>query len=101
MNSEDLLLPTTLRSEVTDSTDSPFTDRLLLFYVMVGVHNSIATNGSALASVSRIDIVSPSIETLSEIRKYGKIGLDLSIDKGWMEEIPLVSDRKEMIGLIH
>ena len=30
---------------------------------------------------------------------YDKEGLDLMIEKGWMEEIPPTADRKKIIGL--
>jgi len=34
-----------------------------------------------------------------ELEVYGKEGLDLMIEKGWLEEIPLAADREKIIGL--
>ena len=38
-------------------------------------------------------------QVVLELEAYGKEGLDLMIEKGWLEEIPLAADREKIIGL--
>jgi hypothetical protein len=98
---EDLLLPMTWKSEVTDSTESPFSDKLMLFQLLLNISYSVYANGFALANCNRRDLVAAFTKTEIDLANYGKDGLDLMIENGWMEEIPLVVDREEMIGLKH
>jgi len=44
---EDLPIPTTYQSQVTDSTESPFSDKLILFHLSVFIAHSITELGFA------------------------------------------------------
>ena len=99
MKDEDLPSPLLWRSEVTDSTESPFSDKLMLFTIMANLSFSITVNGFALGNCTRYDLLLAIRKVLFDLGVYGKEGLDLLIEKGWMEEIPPVADRKKIIGL--
>ena len=99
LKDEDLPFPILWRSEVTDSTESPFSDRLMLFTIMGNLSFSITANGFALGNCTRYDLLLAISKVLFDLGVYGKEGLDLLIEKGWMEEIPPVADRERIIGL--
>jgi len=99
LKDEDLSSSMHWTSEVTDSTESPFSDRLMLFLVMFSITYSITANGFALGNCNRTDIVSSFSKASLDLGVYDKEGLDLMIEKGWLEEIPPTADREKIIGL--
>lgn len=101
LKKENIILPISWRSEVTDSVESPFSDKLLLFQTLISDTYSVSANGFALANCNRKDLLAAFTEAEIELAAYGKDGLDLMIAHGWMEEIPLVADRNEIVGLHH
>jgi hypothetical protein len=98
LNKEDMILPVSWRSEVTDSLESPFSDKLMLFQTILNTTYSFYANGFALANCNRTDLVKAFAKVEFDLGSYGKEGLDLMIANNWMEEIPLSVDRK---GLKH
>ena len=101
LNNEDLILPISWRSEVTESTESPFSDRLMLFHKMTSISYSVTANGFALANCNRIDLVSAFSKSMLELQSFGKRGLELLIENRWMEQIPQVTDRNKIRNLGH
>lgn len=99
LKEEDLPAPFLWPSEVTDSTESPFSDKLMLFHLMYIIAFSITANGFALGSCNRNDLLLGFNKSVLELGVYGKKGLDIMIEKSWLEEIPLVADREQIIGL--
>jgi len=99
LKDEDLSSSLHWTSEVTDSTESPFSDRLMLFHVMFSITYSITANGFALGNCNRTDLVASFSKITLDLGGYDKEGLDLMIEKGWLEEIPLAADREEIISL--
>lgn len=99
LNDEDLPAPLLWRSEVTSSTESPFSDRLMLFHLMFCITYSITANGFAMANCTRTDLVSGFSKVTLDLGVYDKEGFDLMVEKGWMEEIPPTADREKIIGL--
>jgi hypothetical protein len=101
LNKEDLILPRGWKSEVTDSVESPLSDKVMLFQTILSVTFSVAENGFALANSNRKDLIADYTKVELDLASYGKDGLDLMIENGWMEEIPLATDRNKIIGLKH
>ena len=60
---------------------------------------SITANGFALGNCTRTDLISGFSKALIDLGVYGKEGLELLIEKGWLEEIPPVADLEKIIGL--
>lgn len=48
LNNEEILLPMSWRSEVTESIESPFSDKLMLFHKMSNIAFSVTANLSTL-----------------------------------------------------
>lgn len=88
-----------VNTEVTTSTTSPFSDRLILGLISLSNSAAISFIGSSLSSASRIDLTTEYSKLLVEIMKYGKDGMDLLIEREWMEEPPHAPDRKKIAGI--
>ncbi len=86
-------IPTTM--EVTNSTISPFSERLIMFFMGSTNQVGISTLGYALSITMRKDISSHFAFFMAEIMRYGHEGLKMLIDRGWMEKPPQPIDRNE------
>lgn len=85
--------PTTM--EVTNSTVSPFSERLIMFFVGSTNQVGISTLGYALSITMRKDISTHYALFIADIMNYGHDGLKLLIERGWMEKPPQPIDRNE------
>lgn len=93
---QDLPVPKMLDEHITDSTTSPFSDKLMLY------HNSLAGNiavqnfGAALSQMLRHDLAAEFIKLIPLIGKYNNDGLNMMIENGWFEEPFTAADRKAL-----
>ena len=101
MQDEDLPVPIIWDHEVTDSTESPFSDKLIMFSILTMLRNRITLNGISLANCIRGDIITAFGGSIVALQAYSKDALDLMINSGWLEKIPQVADRQEIIGKHH
>lgn len=93
---DDLLGTIMVNSEVTTSTLSPFSDKLIMNLVTSLNTQGISYLGHALSISSRIDLASEYLKLIPEILQYGKEGTEIMIKRGWMEEPPHAPDRGEL-----
>ncbi|MGD6967557.1 DUF3231 family protein [Rossellomorea vietnamensis] len=93
---EDLPSPRVLDDQVTDSTSSPFSDRLMLTHASMATGTGIMNYGSALSKILRHDIHTQFISLTAGIGKYANDGLNMMIDNGWLEEPPTAANRKKL-----
>lgn len=96
LEDEDLPKPVNFDHLVTDSTESPFSDKLILFHTTIFMSLSIQAYGLALGNCARPDVVSAFTRLMAELGVYVKDGLDLMIEHGWLERIPEAANRKEL-----
>jgi hypothetical protein len=96
LEDEDLPKPVNFDALVTDSTESPFSDKLILFHSTIFMSLSIQAYGLALGNCARTDVVSAITRLSAELGIYVKDGLDLMIEHGWLERIPEAANRKEL-----
>lgn len=94
--SDDLLGVIMVNSEVSTSTVSPFSERLMLTFI--NTLNSLAVSfiGKALSATQRVDLVGEYYKLIDEIIAYGKDGMDLLIEREWLEQPPHAPNRKEL-----
>lgn len=93
---DDLLGTIMVNSEVTTSTVSPFSDRLIMFLITALNQQGANYIGHALSVSSRVDLISEYSKLIPEIMKYGKEGMDLMMEYEWLEEPPHAPNRKEL-----
>lgn len=96
LQSEELLGNVQLKVEVTDSTDSPFSDRLVV--MMFNSLNSIDITliGHALSLSMRTDLVVQYERYIAEILLYAAKGFKIMVERGWMQKPPQAPDRRKL-----
>lgn len=83
--------------QITNSKQSPFSDKLMLFHSATVSAFTLLDTGFALSSSSRKDVVTAFNRLSLEIMEYSKDGSDNMIENGWLERVPENADRKELI----
>jgi len=90
---EDLPSHTLLDHLVTDSTVSPFSDKLMVSHKLDMFSMRVRTYGNALAFGSRHDVAATYARFIAEVGNYAEDGANILIDLGWMEQPPQAADR--------
>jgi hypothetical protein len=85
-----------MTSEVTNSTVSPFSDKLMMFHIAGLIASGIAQYGISISVSPRRDIGVMYTRLMAEIAKYSEDGANIMINNGWMEEPPKAADRDEL-----
>lgn len=93
---EDLSSPKSWVSEVTDSTVSPFSEKLMLFHIVTLVSAAIGYYGAGLSVSQRRDLALEYTKFMAEAALYVEDGAQLLIKYGWLEQPPLASNRKQL-----
>lgn len=94
---EDLPTVKTYDCEVTGSTVSPFSDRLMLFQESIIATAGIGNYGMAIAQSQRKDLAVTYTRLFGEAMEYAEEGGKLLVENGWMEQPPLAIDREELL----
>ncbi|MCH1624212.1 DUF3231 family protein [Ferdinandcohnia quinoae] len=81
---------------VTASTEAPFSDQLMLYIVGELSNLGIAAYGNGIATSMRRDIASMYLGFMSKTGAYGEDGLNLMIERNWMELPPQFDDRDKL-----
>ena len=81
--------------KVTNSTISPFSEKLILFFISSANSIAISTLGDALSVSLRKDVTANYSLFLMEVMKYGDEGLKLMVKRGWLEQPPQPIDRRQ------
>ncbi|MCM3569790.1 DUF3231 family protein [Neobacillus mesonae] len=87
---------TPVTMEVTNSTISPFSEKLILFFISSSNQAAISTLGDALSVSMRKDIAAHYSLFLTNVIRYSEEGLKLMVKRGWMEQPPQTIDRNEL-----
>ncbi|WP_108672058.1 DUF3231 family protein [Peribacillus acanthi] len=82
--------------EVTDSTISPFSERLIMFFINSSNQLGLTSISYAMSVSLRKDLSVHYSRFIAEIMKYGAQGLELMVKRGWMEKPPESADRKNL-----
>lgn len=96
LKDDELPVPMTWDSDVMDSKESPFSDKLILFHVALLVTVGSGNYGLAASASPRKDVAATYVRLAAEIAIYTLDGAKIMIDHGWMEEPPLAPDRKKL-----
>lgn len=93
---EELLGNVSIRTEVTDLTDNPFSERLIvtLFHLLNGV--DITLLGHAISTSMRTDLTACFEKFLMQILVYSAKGVDLMMERGWFQEPPHAPSRRKL-----
>lgn len=97
LQNENLLTPSNLNSELYNSTENPFSDRLSLFIAYTLLGDLVVTYSISKVNVMRKDLMVALTHLSGEVVLHIKDTIDLMIQKGWYEEMPKNVDRYDII----
>ncbi|MFC4559426.1 DUF3231 family protein [Virgibacillus kekensis] len=83
-------------SEVTDSTVSPYSDRLIMSFISTLNGAGLAQYGKAMAASPRHDLGVHYSRLSAEIAHYAEDGVNLMIKNEWLEQPPISPDRDNL-----
>lgn len=93
---QNLPSPKLMDDHVTDSTTSPFSDKLMMYHASLAGNIALTNMGTALSQMMRHDLAAEIMKLLPVIGKYNNDGLNIMIEHGWFEEPFTATDRKEL-----
>jgi len=96
LKKEDLLGIVPVNMEVTDSTDSPFSNKLVMALFSALNAIDVTLIGHALSLSFRTDLSAHYSKLIGEILLYNKKGFDILVDRKWLEKPPSAPDRGKL-----
>lgn len=96
LTDEDIPIPTSLETEVTNSNTFTFSDKLMVFYVTALIGLSIGYYATGMAMSPRRDIGLKYVRLSEEILAYAEDGANLLIKNGWLEQPPMALNRDKL-----
>lgn len=90
---DNLNFPISWDSMVTNSTNTPFSDKLMMYHIGFLTTSAVAYYGAALATSQRRDLAIHYTRLTAELMKYAEDGTNIMIKNGWMEKPPTADDR--------
>ena len=97
LQSDGLSVPKRLIEEVTGSKEAAFSDKLMLFHIIALDSLGFAANGVTISRVMRADLTVTFSKLMGQIALYSKDGLNLIIERDWLEQMPLAKNNKELL----
>ncbi|MCU9613123.1 DUF3231 family protein [Caldibacillus lycopersici] len=96
MQADNLPVPKSWETEVTTSTDSPFSDKLMLYHMGFLYQAAQNYHGAGLASAMRTDLVTAYESTILKNIMITKKWFTLMVENKWLEQPPLAPNRNEL-----
>ncbi|SEQ65442.1 Protein of unknown function [Virgibacillus subterraneus] len=93
MTADELPNLPTWESEITDSTVSPFSERLMLYKISIFISSTVSRYGATLSLIMRKDIGVEFSRLLAEVSLYGEDTLNLMIEFGFLDQIPMAKSK--------
>jgi hypothetical protein len=92
----DIQPPSTWAGRATDSTVSPFSDKLMMFKTNLITNSALGLNSLGSAFSLRSDLHSKLAVIVKDTFDYSKKGGKIMIAHKWMEEPPQMEDRNQL-----
>jgi hypothetical protein len=96
MQADNLPVPKSWETEVTTSTDSPLSDKLMLYHIGFLFQAAQNYHGAGLASAMRTDLVAAYEGTILKNLMVTKKWYNLMVHNKWLEQPPLAPNRQEI-----
>ncbi|UTR10063.1 DUF3231 family protein [Evansella sp. LMS18] len=93
---DEVPMPSTWDSAISQSTDAPFSDKLMMFHTLGLNELSVTGYGAAIGASMRNDLVGDYTRLVAEILQYGNAGVKLMIENRWLEQPPQNVDREAL-----
>ena len=96
MQTDNLPVPKSWETEITTSTDSPFSDKLIMYHIGFLFQTAQAYHGAGLASAMRTDLVTTYESIILQNLMVTKKWFNIMVQNNWLEQPPLAPNRKEI-----
>lgn len=96
LTNQDLPSPKLMDAHITDSTSSPFSDKLMMYHGSLAGSIALTNLGTALGQMMRHDLAALIMGFIPAAGKYNNDGLNMMIEHGWVEEPFTAPDRKKL-----
>ncbi|MDR6121143.1 hypothetical protein QFZ87_000740 [Bacillus sp. SLBN-46] len=96
MQADNLPVPKSWETEVTTSTNSPFSDKLMMYHIGFLFQAAQAYHGTGLASAMRSDLVVAFEGVILKNILVTKKWFNIMVKYGWLEQPPLAPNREEL-----
>lgn len=93
LQADNLPVPKSLETEVTISTDSPFSDKLLMYHMGFLFQAAQNYHGAGLASAMRTDLVTTYEATILQNLMLTNKWFTIMVKNKWLEQPPLAPNR--------
>jgi hypothetical protein len=91
-----LPIPRKWDADVTDSTESPFSDKLMMFHAAFLVSAALSYYGAGTGASLRSDIILNYSQVFSHAKQAGAECFNIMVKHGWLEKQPQAIDRKAL-----
>jgi hypothetical protein len=96
LKQEDLPAPMMWDAEVFTSTESPFSDELMMFHTVALIGYGMGAYGLSLSTAFRRDVALTYTRLMGEVGQYLDDGTKIMIDNNWLEAPPQAPERGEL-----
>ncbi|MCM3601715.1 DUF3231 family protein [Robertmurraya korlensis] len=96
LQKDHLPIPEKWDAEITDSTVSPFSDKLIMFHSGFLVNAALSYYGASLGSTFRSDIIINYSKAFTHAMEGGASSFNIMVKNGWLEKQPEAIDRKSL-----
>ncbi|AZV43256.1 DUF3231 family protein [Peribacillus asahii] len=96
MQKDNLPSPKSWETEVTTSTNSPFSDKLMMYHMGLLFQTAQIYHGTGLATAMRTDLVATYESTILQNLMVIKKWFNIMVQNKWLEQPPLAPNRKEI-----
>ncbi len=96
LKDDNLPVPMSWETEITESTDSPFSDKLIMYHTGFLFLTSQSYHGLGLAGSMRSDLILDYERIILKDLTVSKNWFDLMIKNKWLEQPPIAPNRKEI-----
>nr|WP_263327034.1 DUF3231 family protein [Neobacillus sp. Marseille-Q6967] len=92
----DLPVPMSHDHEITDETEAPFSDKLMMFHFNLMTYAGLGNYGVALSQSQKSDLITDYSRLQAETLAYSEDGANIMINEGWLEQPPMAVYRDKL-----
>nr|WP_264372002.1 DUF3231 family protein [Salicibibacter halophilus] len=96
LRESDVHTPSVWAGIATDSTNAPFSDKMMMYQTSVFANFGLTSNAIGSAFSLRSDLPAKLAKTATDIFTFAKDSGQVMVDNGWMEEPPQAEDRTQL-----
>ncbi|MBA2943232.1 DUF3231 family protein [Paenibacillus sp. CGMCC 1.16610] len=96
LKDDNLPVPMSSETEITESTDSPFSDKLIMYHTGFLFITAQSYHGLGLAGSMRSDLILDYERIILKDLTVSKKWFDLMVKNKWLEQPPIAPNRKEI-----